>query len=50
MNAPADLPLARQDDAGVSQTGDAPTRAAFKFSIAYLFVLFAAMAADRLLG
>ncbi|MCC6717886.1 MAG: protoheme IX farnesyltransferase [Acetobacteraceae bacterium] len=40
----------RQDDAGVSETGDAPARAAFKFSIAYLFILFAALAADRLVG
>ena len=40
----------RQDDTGVSQTNDAPARAAFKFSIAYLFILFAAVAADRLVG
>jgi protoheme IX farnesyltransferase len=40
----------QQDEAGVSQTNDAPARAAFKFSILYLFVLFAALAADRLLG
>jgi protoheme IX farnesyltransferase len=40
----------QQDEAGVSQTNDAPARAAFKFSIVYLFVLFAALAADRLLG
>ena len=40
----------RQDEAGVSQTNDAPARAAFKFSIAYLFILFAAVAVDRLAG
>jgi protoheme IX farnesyltransferase len=40
----------RQDAAGVSQTGDAPARAAFKYSILYLFVLFAALAVDRLAG
>ncbi len=39
-----------QDSAGVSLTGDAPAKAAFKFSIAYLFVLFAALAIDRLIG
>ncbi|MBU6497846.1 MAG: heme o synthase [Rhodospirillales bacterium] len=40
----------RQDSAGVSLTGDAPARAAFKFSILYLFVLFAALAVDRFVG
>lgn len=40
----------RQDLAGVSQTNDAPARAAFKFSIAYLFILFTALAVDRLVG
>jgi protoheme IX farnesyltransferase len=40
----------RQDTRGVSQTGDAPAKAAFKFSIIYLFVLFAALAVDRLFG
>ena len=40
----------RQDDTGVSQTNDAPARAAFTFAIAYLFILFAAVAADRLVG
>ena len=40
----------RQDAAGVSLTGDAPARAAFKYSIIYLFVLFAALAVDRLAG
>jgi heme o synthase len=40
----------RQDDTGVSLTNDAPARAAFKFSIAYLFILFAALAIDRAVG
>ncbi|MBN8888905.1 MAG: protoheme IX farnesyltransferase [Rhodospirillales bacterium 70-18] len=40
----------RQDARGVSLTNDAPARAAFKYSILYLFVLFAAMAVDRLVG
>jgi protoheme IX farnesyltransferase len=40
----------RQDASGVSLTGDAPARMAFKYSIAYLFVLFAALAVDRLAG
>ena len=40
----------RQDAAGVSLTGDAPARAAFRYSILYLFVLFAALAVDRLAG
>lgn len=40
----------RQDAAGVSLTNDAPARMAFKFSIIYLFVLFAALAVDRLAG
>jgi protoheme IX farnesyltransferase len=40
----------RQDAAGVSLTKDAPARAAFKYSILYLFVLFAALAVDRLAG
>jgi heme o synthase len=38
----------RQDPSGISQTGDAPARAAFKYSILYLFALFAALAVDRL--
>ncbi len=37
----------RQDATGVSLTNDAPARAAFKYSIAYLFVLFAALAIDH---
>jgi protoheme IX farnesyltransferase len=40
----------RQDAAGVSLTNDAPARAAFKFSILYLFVLFAALAIDQYAG
>ena len=40
----------KQDPAGVSLTNDAPARAAFKYSIVYLFVLFAALAVDRLIG
>ena len=40
----------RQDASGVSQTTDAPARAAFKYSILYLFALFAALAVDRLAG
>jgi protoheme IX farnesyltransferase len=37
----------RQDARGVSETRDAPARAAFRFSILYLFVLFLAVAVDR---
>jgi protoheme IX farnesyltransferase len=40
----------RQDPTGVSLTNDAPARAAFKFSIAYLFILFAALAIDHFVG
>ena len=40
----------KQDSAGVSLTGDAPARASFRYSILYLFVLFAALAVDRLAG
>jgi protoheme IX farnesyltransferase len=39
-----------QDGSGVSLTRDAPAKAAFKFSILYLFLLFAALAVDRLVG
>lgn len=39
----------KQDAAGVSQTKDKPARRAFKFSLLYLFVLFAACAVDRLI-
>jgi protoheme IX farnesyltransferase len=40
----------RQDEKGNSLTGDAPARAAFKYSILYLFALFGALAIDRLVG
>ncbi|MCX7384054.1 MAG: heme o synthase [Alphaproteobacteria bacterium] len=40
----------RQDRQGISLTQDAPARAAFKYSILYLFVLFAALAVDRFVG
>jgi len=40
----------RQDAAGNSLTNDAPARAAFRYSIAYLFILFGALAVDRLVG
>ncbi len=37
-----------QDASGVSQTHDLPARATFKYSILYLFALFAALAVDSL--
>ena len=37
-----------QDEAGRSLTRDAPARACFRFSLSYLFILFAALAVDRL--
>jgi protoheme IX farnesyltransferase len=40
----------RQDAQGGSLTKDAPAKATFKYSILYLFVLFAAFAVDRLIG
>jgi protoheme IX farnesyltransferase len=40
----------RQDERGVSLTKDAPAKAAFKYSIVYLFVLFGALPIDRLFG
>ena len=40
----------KQDNTGVSLTNDAPARAAFKFSILYLFILLAALAIDHCLG
>src|SRR5271166_2304937 len=40
----------RQDASGVSLSNDAPARGAFNYSILYLFVLFAALAVDRLAG
>jgi protoheme IX farnesyltransferase len=39
-----------QDPQGISLTGDAPAKAAFKYSIYYLFALFGALALDRLVG
>ncbi|WP_439577636.1 heme o synthase [Elioraea sp.] len=38
----------RQDGAGGSLSGDRPAKAAFRFSITYLFALFGALALDRL--
>ncbi|WP_419900610.1 heme o synthase [Roseomonas sp. USHLN139] len=38
-----------QDAEGRSLSNDAPARYAFKFSILYLFLLFAALAADRMI-
>ena len=40
----------RQDAQGNSLTGDAPAKAAFKYSVLYLFALLAALALDRLFG
>ena len=40
----------RQDAQGVSLTKDAPAKACFKYSISYLFVLFSALAIDRVAG
>lgn len=37
----------RQDETGVSLTGDKPARRAFKFSLLYLVLLFTAVAVDR---
>jgi protoheme IX farnesyltransferase len=37
-----------QDDAGRSLTRDVPAKACFRFSLYYLFVLFGALAIDRL--
>jgi protoheme IX farnesyltransferase len=39
-----------QDSAGNSLTKDAPAKAAFKYSVLYLFMLFGALAVDRLIG
>jgi heme o synthase len=38
----------RQDAQGISLTRDVPAKAAFRFSILYLFLLFGALALDRL--
>ena len=40
----------RQDSAGVSLTRDAPAKAAFRWSILYLFALFGALALDHALA
>ena len=40
----------RQDATGRSLSGDAPAKAAFRFSILYLFVLFASLAVDHFVG
>ncbi len=40
----------RQDAKGNSLTNDAPAKAAFKYSVLYLFALFGALAIDRLIG
>jgi heme o synthase len=40
----------RQDQQGNSLTGDVPAKAAFKYSVLYLFALFGALAIDRLVG
>ena len=40
----------RQNDLGVSLTNDVPAKAAFKYSIWYLFVLFGALAIDHWVG
>ncbi len=39
-----------QDETGRSLSGDRPARAAFRFSITYLFVLFGALVLDHALG
>ena len=40
----------KQDGTGVSLTKDAPARAAFRYSLAYLAILFAAVAVDHFVG
>ena len=40
----------RQNEAGVSLTRDAPARAAFRYSLVYLAVLFLAVAVDHFVG
>ena len=40
----------RQDTKGNSLSNDAPAKAAFKYSVLYLFALFGALAIDHLLG
>ena len=39
----------RQDGTGISLTGDKPAKAAFRYSITYLFALFGTLALDRLM-
>jgi protoheme IX farnesyltransferase len=39
----------KQDSTGISLTKDKPAKAAFKYSILYLFILFGACAVDRLI-
>jgi protoheme IX farnesyltransferase len=39
-----------QDETGRSLTGDAPARMTFRYSILYLFLLFLALAIDRMMG
>ncbi|MDF7674453.1 heme o synthase [Acetobacteraceae bacterium ESL0709] len=41
--------LDRQDEKGVSLTGDKPARLAFRYSLAYLFFLFSSLLIDRIL-
>jgi protoheme IX farnesyltransferase len=40
----------RQDASGVSLAGDLAAKAAFKYSIVYLFALFSALAIDHVAG
>ncbi len=40
----------RQDAAGLSLSRDAPAKAAFRYSLLYLFVLFLALAVDHFVG
>jgi protoheme IX farnesyltransferase len=40
----------RQDEHGNSLTADAPAKAAFRYSVVYLFALFGALALDHLVG
>ena len=40
----------KQDASGVSLTNDVPARAAFRFSLAYLAILFGAVAVDHFIG
>ena len=40
----------RQQQDGTSLTRDAPARAAFRYSLTYLFILFGALAVDRFAG